>query len=477
MEYPRGPPVVKQSTIPVPTVRLPPPVLTLPPPPRQTTPVVLPPPVYTTIPTSVYNVTPPRSTTPVILPTIPTVESSPVYTTIPQPVYTIPTVPAVQPTMLPIVPTFTVTPPKKTHLPQNPPLTQQGLDNLFRKLDLFFASKQWRGNQRSTISPISNLIKESISTNKPIWSILLDGLNTITSDGYTASFLIDFALRYEKFWFNRNENNGEDGGAYLRDYEYEPFIVKGLMYLILISGDEIQKNKIFEVHPDANLGIVYDVTQDQYIIVSISSSEYLQIFPIGTMIRGGSSSLLDQQLSQFKLGKLPIEEAIKPPSLNLTAFSSQLELFNDQAAKLDLPCYMYTLKILNQLKGRFLDGVINVSNKSYKVNRSVMTAFSSYFAKNFTIREDIGRNDIEFNPFYEQYLIEYIKYLDGDSHTLLDVNNFSGNFNFAVYIQDRLLAMNQLLAFFDNLEELEFTEGQVAQIQVDITTFLKTLPK
>lgn len=477
-------PVVKQSTTPL-----------LPVIPTPSLPVVTAP-KYTAIP-----VIPTPSLSTVRLPTVPTVA--------PIQIPTVPTVPVIQPTPAPQVFTTAATFVPVRVSPQRPivyggpaipnlSVTKASPDfyegdiakdmyTLFKGLSPFFKKNKWGAPFKGMLAILPGLVKQSIATGEPIWKIILRELNASGNNTFTPASLIRLCSNFHLWSGGSLYGTNPDMIA-----PFAPsYVVQAIAYLVLITAEETLQRGVYY---GPNVGNVYISTAfDPYLgtdaetmTVALNEFRYMKVHSHqGVTLLNVDIEGWEAKETGF-IGKLPIEKAIQPPSINFQAFAPQLELFNNQAAKLDLPCYMYTLKILNQLRGHFLDGTINVPSKgkSYAVSRAVFSSFSSYFAAAFVKRERQGRTDIEFHLpdvefrlSYDAYLVEYIKYLDGDAHTLLDVSDFLSNFKFATYIQDRLLAMNQLLAFFDNIEELEFTEEQAAQIQVDITTFLKSLPK
>jgi len=475
------PPVPTISLSRIPTIQ--PPALRLP-----TVPTIQPMPTVPTIQ--------PMPTVPAIqlIPTVPAIQLMP---TVPA-IQLMPTVPAIQlmPTVpmvrsVPILPqlrlpaitvvTAPVSQQAVTQQPASPEFYEGNLGKdaytLFKGLSSFFNRNGWNYLPSGMLSVVTGLVKQSISTNEPIWKILLREVNLSIPNSFTSEKLLNLGRSFTEWDSWVHGSNARMVESFIPLYA-----VEAIMYLIPLSAGESPRRGIPLGRDAGNVYLTttfnsYTNSNFEDMVVGINDTQYLLISgDHGVELSG--SRLGWESRAQGLIGKLPMSGDIRPPSINFEAFASQLELFNTKSLNHNIPCYTYTLKILNQLRGHFLDGTINIPRTStaYKVSRAVFSTFSSYFATNFTMRESNGRSDIEFNPAYEAYLIEYIKYLDGDANTLLDISDFRGNFNFAVYIQDRLLAMNQLLVFFDNLEELDFTAGQAVQIQSEITTFLKSLP-
>lgn len=137
------------------------------------------------------------------------------------------------------------------------------------------------------------------------------------------------------------------------------------------------------------------------------------------------------------------------------------------------PSHEYTLGLLSHLSKCFKYGTIRIADKDYKVNKTVISMFSSVMASAFINAEIRQDKFVSMDSLYEPYLIEYLKYLANEPNTLLDPIKFNDNFTFANAIGDNTLAFRQLDVFFPALETIQLSEPDA--IYNRIRTFLLSL--
>lgn len=354
--------------------------------------------------------------------------------------------------------------PKKKTKTQLVPLSEVETLAFLKRLRIFFKLKGWDYTEKEGRWAL--LIQESIVSGVPIWQILVDGL-ILSGDNMTKDELVTAALRFDSALAK-----GQDLASSPLLDQYDSIDL--LMYLIILSAGKISMIDFAKINPDSSTGAYKIDSNKQWSIISLDMNNvFVCQYKMAYFYGPTTMSQLGNFLNAPVAGKIPMT----PDSGG--QFSDYIDLFNEVVNKLDIPCYQFSIKLLSQLKGHFLDGVIMIPNttRSYSVDRTTMSLFSSFFAANFINGERNGQSIVQFNPFYEAYLVEYIKYLDGDKHSLLDLSDFIGNFNFAVYIQDRLLTLNLLRLFFDNLDAIDMTSEQKEQILEQINVFLNTLSK
>ena len=298
---------------------------------------------------------------------------------------------------------------------------------------------------------IKILVRTALASNKPVWRVLTDLVRENVPNSQLSS---PHTFRLFVHAMNEHLATSHKFTVELQWilFEYPNHILRCIVELSLLSLGEKSKG----------YGQVLCKTYDDFdegLIVTIGPALIIEMFMV-TSIKLCSNVDPYEVIGQLAILPLPM------PKSDLAKRFQPLFLIKQ-------PSHEYTLGLLSHLSKHFQYGTISISNKSYKVNKTVISMFSSVMASAFINAEIRQDKFVSMDSIYEPYLIEYLKYLANESNTLLDPTKFNDNFTFANAIGDNTLAFRQLDVFFPALETIQLSD--VDAIYNRIRTFLLSL--
>lgn len=335
------------------------------------------------------------------------------------------------------------------------------------------------------ITSLLILVKQSIDQKKLFWQLLQNHIERGSASKVDLSLVPTYFRQLNKeLWILVGNNNHftietEEPLTRIR-VTYPEVAVKCLIALTLLSLGEIEDlTSVVQLKQSKESGTVYyfqtHMSQSPYLCIVLGQTKkvvhsygvlegIVDVFPVRKIV-----DLADK--SWGILGYLPLPNKLQP---NLD-FTDELKLFNSKIGKYNLEDYEIALSLLQRFDERFWDGVVDLNFVRYRVNPTVISAFSAYFTTAFIHAEGKDLRAIEFHSDWKAEFEEYLKYLSGQPNTMLNLIDFEANFRFADYIQDRVLGLKLLNAFFSNLDNIDMTKSQVISLRQPIINFLNSL--
>lgn len=152
-----------------------------------------------------------------------------------------------------------------------------------------------------------------------------------------------------------------------------------------------------------------------------------------------------------------------------------LKVYTDNAATIDLTGYRWSMNnILKSLKGGFTDSIVTLSDNSgtYKVDRTILGMFSSYF--NTAFKTAIGTG-VTINVAFRNEFESYLSYLSGQPNGMLDTSNFLNNFAFATMIGDDYLALSLIRQLGTDITSLDVSLDQIQKIDKVVGDYVSSV--
>jgi len=335
------------------------------------------------------------------------------------------------------------------------------------------------------ITSLLILVQQSIDQKKLFWQVIHNHIECGSSSKVDVSLVPTYFRQLNKgltilIGTNNHFNIDTEEPLTKIHVTYPQVAIKCLIALVLLSLGEIEDlESVVQLRQSKESGTVY------YFQTNMSLYPYLSIVLGQTKKVIHSYGILEGTVDIFPvrkvidlsnkswgiLGYLPLPNKPQP---NLD-FVDELKLFNSKIGKYNLEQYEVALTLIQRFDERFWDGVVDVNFTRYRVNPTVISAFSAYFTTAFIHAEGKGLRSIEFHSDWKVEFEEYLKYLSGQPNTILNLIDFEANFRFADYIQDRVLGLKLLNAFFSNLDNIDMSKSQVISLRQPIINFLNSL--
>lgn len=262
--------------------------------------------------------------------------------------------------------------------------------------------------------------------------------------------------------------------------EYSTYMIKSLVALVLLSLGEIETLMyIKHLQLFSGSGTVYYVqdyvTATPYLCIVLGRTK--NVNSSYGMIGGTSDIFVDRKITNMNVRTKGIMGYLPLPGRDRldVDFTNELNLFNSKIVKYNMTAYDVGLNAMRQFDQHFWDGVVRLGLHQYRVNMTVLSAFSAFFLAAFTCTIKEGLRFIDFPLEWRSEFEQYLYYLGGQPSTMLNLIDFEANLRFADYIQDRMLGIKLLLVFFSNLDNIEMKKAQVDLVKEQLRSFIFSL--